>query len=171
MPVQLHILTGNKRHPLMLKEAERGNIARYHLDFANDIGLVLANEFIFGGIFDRFPGLKLVIGEYEVSWVPFWLFRAEQLHDSFAVEYGMTSAKRRPREYLAQIYFGVVDDPNIAHVQGIVAPDHLLWGSDFPHARNTFPNSHAIVKRVFRHLGEKGIGAVAYDNAARLFGV
>lgn len=171
VPVQIHVLTGNKRHPLMLREHEFGNMARLHMDFANDIGLVIANEFIFGGIFDRFPKLKLIVGEYEVSWVPFWLFRLEQFNDSFTQAYNYPKAKRPIRDYLRQIYFGVVDDPNVQHVEGIVSPDRLLWGSDFPHTRNTFPNSHAVVKRVFNHLRGDDIDRVSGQNAASLLGV
>jgi hypothetical protein len=31
---------------------------------------VLANDFIFGGILDRFPHLKVVCSEFELSWIP-----------------------------------------------------------------------------------------------------
>ena len=34
---------------------------------------MLANEFIFGGVLDRFERLKLVLSEYEVCWLPYWL--------------------------------------------------------------------------------------------------
>ena len=171
MPVQLHILTGNKKHPLTLRTPEFDDKGRLHMDFANDIGPLLANEFIYGGVLDRFPGLQLVIGEYEVSWVPYWLFRLEQLDAEFGPEYNMPRLARAPRDYLAQIYFGVVDDPNVRHVDGIVAPDRLLWGSDFPHTRNTFPNSHAVVERAFAHLSAADREKVALTNAARLFKV
>ena len=169
MPVQLHILTGNRKDPSTLGDEELDRVAWLHLDTANDIGLVLANEFIFGGIFDRFPDLQLVIGEYEISWLPYWLFRVEQMEKSFGPLFHLKMPKRRAREYLDQVHIGVIDDSYIAHVKDLVPPEHILWGSDFPHARNTFPNSHAVIERVFAHLDEAGRDAVSIHNAEKLF--
>jgi hypothetical protein len=37
----------------------------------------LANDFIFGGILDRFPQLRVVCSEFEMSWVPGFMARGE----------------------------------------------------------------------------------------------
>ena len=171
MPVQLHILTGNRKDPSVLPDDRLGEVARLQLDTSHDIGLVLANDFIFGGILDRFPELKLVVGEYEVSWVPYWLFRLEQLEKSFGPHFRLAPPKRAARDYLDHVYFGVIDDPYVAHVAGIVAPERLLWGSDFPHIRNTFGRSHDVIERIFSHLDAGAVEAATIRNAEALFRV
>ena len=171
MPVQLHILAGNKKDPAILPDDQLGDVARLQLDTAQDVGLVIANDFIFGGIFDRFPSLDLVVGEYEVSWVPYWMFRVEQLERSFGPHFRLHTAESGAREYLDRIYFGVIDDPYVAHVDGLVRPERLLWGSDFPHIRNTFGNSHKVIEGIFGHLDDVAIEAACVTNAQRLFKV
>ena len=52
------------------------------IEVFSDVGPILANEFIFGGVFDRFPKLKVILGEYEISWVPWFLFRIQQIQGS-----------------------------------------------------------------------------------------
>jgi hypothetical protein len=34
---------------------------------------VLSNDFIFGSILDRFPHLKVVFSEFELSWIPHFM--------------------------------------------------------------------------------------------------
>ena len=71
MPVMLHIVTGQVRDLYTLQTpAERELIPRLSLELFQEGGLVLANEFIFGGVLDRFPKLQLILGEFEISWLP-----------------------------------------------------------------------------------------------------
>ena len=82
-PVTLHIITGNEVDPFVLHGPERINVPRTCIGVLAEAGPVLANEFIFGGVLDRFENLKLVLSEYEVCWLPYWLFRAKQIQDDF----------------------------------------------------------------------------------------
>jgi len=63
---------------------------------------VLANEFIFGGIFDRFPKLKVMCSEFEVSWLPYWLFRIKQVQRDFGPALGIPKINRPVTEYWAR---------------------------------------------------------------------
>ena len=80
IPVTIHIVAGRVRDPFtIIHDHERGDVARLWLELFSDAGPILANEFIFGGIFDRHPKLKLILGEYEICWLPWFLFRTQQL--------------------------------------------------------------------------------------------
>lgn len=74
MPVLIHIVCGNKRDFFTLYGDERKDAMRMSLELYAEGPIVLANESIFGGILDRFPNLKLVLGEFKVSWLPNWLY-------------------------------------------------------------------------------------------------
>ena len=70
-PITLHILTGRKLDPIAFAyfqtEQEAGDNSALWVDLLNEIQLVLANDFIFGGILDRFPQLKVICSEFELS--------------------------------------------------------------------------------------------------------
>ena len=77
--------------------------------------------------------------------------------------------KRPVREYLDQLYVGVIDDPLIRTVTSELDPNRLMWGSDYPHVRNTHLKSHRTVEEAFGHLDAAVIDNIAVNNAATLF--
>jgi uncharacterized protein len=172
MPVTIHIITGRQRDPFTLHgDEERGEVARCNLGVLAEAGPVLANEFIFGGIFDRFPRLKLVLSEYEVSWLPYWFYRVKQTQDDFGPALNIPKIKRPAEEYLQQIYHGLIDDPFLDKVLDVIDPATIMWGSDFPHPRCTFPNTVKVVDRVLGHLDPKVRAGIAGLNAARFYNI
>ena len=173
MPVMLHIVTGQVQDLYTLQTpAERQLIPRLSLELFQEGGLVLANEFIFGGVLDRFPKLQLILGEFEISWLPNYLFRLKQLQGALGQSVGLRKTDRPIEEYFAtQVWHGFVDDEYFDRSYDVAGPTRILWGSDFPHPRNTFPNSHAILERVLKNVPDHVKADVAGLNAARLFGV
>ena len=168
-PVTLHIITGNEVDPFTLHGSERINMARSTLNVLAEAGPVLANEFIFGGVLDRFEKLKLVLSEYEVCWLPYWLFRAKQIQDDFGPALDIPKIKRPVEAYLSQIYHGLIDDPYLDKVLDVVDPKTIMWGSDFPHARCTYPNTMKVIDRVFGHLDEEIRRDITFNNCARFY--
>ena len=172
MPVTIHIITGRARDPFTLHgDAERSEVARCNLDVFNEAGPVVANEFIFGGIFDRFPKMKLVLSEYEVSWLPYWLYRVKQVQDDFGPALNIPKIKRRVADYMGQIYHGLIDDPYLDKVMDVIDPKTIMWGSDFPHPRCTYPNSHKVIEGVLGHLDPEVQAGIAGLNAARFYNI
>lgn len=173
MPVMLHIVTGQVQDLYTLQTpVERQLIPRLSLELFQEGGLVLANEFIFGGVLDRFPKLQLILGEFEISWLPNYMFRLKQLQGALGQSVGLRKTDRPIEEYFAtQVWHGFVDDEYFDRSYDVAGPTRILWGSDFPHPRNTFPNSHAILERVLKNVPDHVKADVAGLNAARLFGV
>jgi len=168
-PVTLHIITGNEIDLFVLQGKDRINVPRSTIGVFAEAGPVLANEFIFGGVLDRFPKLKLVCSEYEVSWLPYWLFRTKQIQDDFGPAMGIPEIKKPAEEYLSQIYHGLIDDPYLDKVLDVIDPKTIMWGSDFPHARCTYPNTRDVIDRVFGHLDAEVQDDIVYRNCARFY--
>ena len=168
-PVTLHIITGNEVDLFTLHGKDRVNVPRSTIGVFAEAGPVLANEFIFGGVLDRFPKLKLVCSEYEVSWLPYWLFRTKQIQDDFGPAMNIPEIKKPIEEYMSQIYHGLIDDPYLDKVLDVIDPKTIMWGSDFPHARCTYPNTRDVIKRVFGHLDAELRDDIVYRNCARFY--
>jgi len=173
IPITLHIITGRVRDPFTLQgDAERELIAKLMLEILSDVGPVLANEFIFGGVFDKFPNLKIILGEYDVSWLPWFMFRLQQIQGSLGQALDIRPIKRPVDDYMhTQVWHGFVDDKYFDRSYDVAGPSQILWGSDFPHPRNTFPNTHEILGRVLANVDDVTAANVAGLNAAKLFGL
>jgi predicted TIM-barrel fold metal-dependent hydrolase len=74
-------------------------------------------------------------------------------------------------EYLGQIYHGTIDDEFLDRVLDVVDPKTILWGSDFPHARCTYPKTLEVIDRVFSKLKPEMKGDLTLRNAARVYNI
>ena len=168
-PVTLHIITGNEIDLFVLQGEDRINVPRSTIGVFSEAGPVLTNEFIFGGVLDRFPKLKLVCSEYEVSWLPYWFFRTKQIQDDFGPAMNIPEIKKPVEEYMCQIYHGLIDDPYLDKVLDVIDPQTIMWGSDFPHARCTYPNTGDVIEKVFGHLDQDTRDDITFRNCARFY--
>ena len=170
-PVVMHISTGQKPDMFTLTGEQARDIPRAYLDLFSEVGNVLANEFIFGGVFDRFPDLQIVLGEFEACWIPNWLYRMGQLEKDFGPNLELRYPDRPFREYLGRIHIGIIDDPTLSFVTDYVDPDILIWGSDFPHVRNTYSRSHEVIADILGHLEPETVDNITNRNMVKLFDI
>lgn len=81
LPINVHVLTGFnysrdsiQGNPLAGDERLR-HISHYHGAVNEKVACTVDTlfSFIFGGVLERFPGIRLVIVENEIAWLPFYL--------------------------------------------------------------------------------------------------
>jgi predicted TIM-barrel fold metal-dependent hydrolase len=120
---------------------------------------------MFGGAFDRHPGLKLVIGENNGGWVPGVLGEMEAHLDVFWHTPARHKLKMRPTEYFVRhVYIAASiltrQEVEARHEIGL---DNLCWGSDYPHPEGASP----LVRSVIRHQ----VGGLPADEIGKLLGL
>lgn len=177
-PVTLHVLTGRVLAPLAFVETqtleERGANPRGMLDLFNEIQTVLANDFIFGGILDRFPHLNVVCSEFEVSWIPYFMWAIDILQDpyGFGSRMHLPSLQLRASDYMkTRVYHGLIEDAYASNMIPLIGADRVMWGSDFPHIRSIGLEAQDHVNKLFGALPREDQEKVVGDNAAQIFHV
>ncbi len=174
IPVTPHSIAGRAPDPLHFHtRAEQENAPTAFLRLFSEIGDVLANEFIFGRILDRFPTLKIVTSEYEVSWLPHYMWRLDQMQGAFSARLPLPKLDGKASDYIRQrIWHGTVDDPYAQDVvDNIGGPGRVMWGSDFPHIRSIGVDAHARLAKLFEHLAPQAQQALVAGNVAGLYGL
>ncbi len=53
----------------------------------------------------------------------------------------------------------------------VIGDKKIMWGSDFPHARCTYPNSQQVVEDTLGGLGAEAKANMSFFNAAALYGI
>ena len=87
---------------------------------------------IFSGVLERFPRLKIVSAENNVSWLPFVIQRWDQAFEAFRYMYP-TPLALPPSEYFRrQVSATYIDDPLAVQYRHEVGIDHVMWSSNFP---------------------------------------
>ena len=123
-----------------------------------------------GGVFDRFPGLKLLLTEIRADWMPATL---EHLDTVFEARRDELPATRRPSEYwgsngLTSLSFVHRSEVEMRHEIGL---DTLAFGRDFPHAEGTWPNTMAWLVDAFGDLPETETRQILGENIVRFLGL
>jgi predicted TIM-barrel fold metal-dependent hydrolase len=171
-PVILHIITGQEVDPLVYFHDEKQYAQATRCMFAvwNEVQETLANDFIFGGILDRFPTLKVLCGEYELSWLPHFMFRMDQVQDDFSDYIKLPKLKMRASDYMkTRVYHGMIDDPEAQLGFDKVGYGQVLWGSDFPHVRSIGIETQSRLSEMLSGIPKDVQLQLVGGNAARLF--
>lgn len=150
------------------QEEREGNPGSW-IDLSSEIQNVLANDFIFGGILDRFPALKICCSEFEVSWVPGFMARLDQI-EVIAPRLEVPTLKMKASEYMrSRVWHGFIDDTAAAFCIPFVGADQVLWGSDFPHTRSIGLEVHTELGDLLESMTKEDQEKVVSASAAKLF--
>ena len=174
LPLTLHFRTGRKGiinqavvHSLTAEEMGEG--PGMFVDIFNEIQVVLANDFIFGRILDRFPRLKVICSEFEMAWVPSFMARLDQMMQ-FGPGLFLPKLEMDASEYVRRrIFHGLIDDPYGQFTIPLIGADQVLWGSDFPHVRSITFEADETVGKLLESLSFEDQEKVVGTNAARVF--
>jgi predicted TIM-barrel fold metal-dependent hydrolase len=131
---------------------------------------------IWGGVFERFPDLRVVITEGTSIWVPEYLalldHRYSETHYSAKLGDYRSHLSRKPSEYFARnVFLGASCMPRrealLRHQIGLA---NLMWGSDYPHPEGSWPVTREQMQETFHGLPEPEIAAMLGGNAVRVYG-
>ncbi|MFQ5697784.1 MAG: amidohydrolase family protein [Myxococcota bacterium] len=130
--------------------------------------MAVVAEVIFGGALERHRGLRVVVGESGIGWLPYALERFDyEWEDQFR-----DLIPRPPSEYWRRQMYATfqIDRVGLVNLDRI-GPETVMWGNDFPHPDGTWPDSRAILSKQLEGLPEEHQRAVLCENAARLYGL
>jgi aminocarboxymuconate-semialdehyde decarboxylase len=156
-------------HPNGFTQGER--LADYYL--INTLGMpmdstVFIARVIFGGVLERFPGLKICV-THGGGYLPFYPARFDHAYE--AREDCREHISRAPSTYLGQMYFDtmVFDPEMIGTLVRRWGADHVLLGTDYPFDMGE-DDPLGLLARV-EGLAEGDRAMIAGANAARLLGL
>ena len=123
-----------------------------------------------GGVFDRHPGLRLMLTEIRVDWIPATLQFLDQVYDERRAD---VPATRKPSEYwhtncIAGASFIHKAEVEMRHELGV---ETILFGRDYPHFESTWPHTRQWLQDAFRGVPEDELRLMLGENAIRFFGL
>lgn len=124
---------------------------------------------IMGGVFERFPELKVVFVEPGLGWVAWWLYIVDDL--ALRQGYDFPAIRELPSHYFHRnVFLTFVDEPDALHqARTRLGVENIMWSSDYPHPVSTWPNSQAVVEKMFGDADPRERDLVVWANAARVW--
>jgi predicted TIM-barrel fold metal-dependent hydrolase len=172
MPLSLHAVTGMGRESQALRVMGREvkPVDRYvqSVTLGDEVKRSLI-ELVFSGVLERYPHLRIVSAENEVSWLSFVIQRWDQTYHHYRHLYP-SPLKMKPSEYFSrQIYATFIDDAFGIRNRHQIGVDHVMWSSDYPHTQSTWPHSQEIIARDFADVPEGEKLKIVRENAMELY--
>lgn len=102
-----------------------------------------AAELIFSGLFDRYPGVRVLLA-HGGGHLPYQFGR---LAMGYRVRPEARAViQRPPQEYLRHLYFDTVvfDTPSLRFLIEFAGADHVALGSDYPFGLSTWPHAETL---------------------------
>jgi predicted TIM-barrel fold metal-dependent hydrolase len=168
LPVHFHTI-GAKRADwsAMPPRVQRVAFATHITGFQLHMADVLMSV-IFAGVLERYPNLKLVIGESGIGWIPYVLDRMDLEREDQFKDLDLTM---RPSEYWRRQCKATYQSDRIGvALLEELGPETIMWGSDFPHPDGVWPDSQEFIQKELGHLAPATRRKVVCENAGRLYG-
>ncbi len=139
-----------------------------HYAMVGNMQAVMAS-LVFEGVFERFPGLKIVLIEGGFAWVPALTWRMDKHWERMRKE--TPHVKRPPSEYVREHFWFTtqpIEEPenaaDLAEIMEWVGYDRLMFSTDYPHW--DFDDPHRAFKI---QLSEQQRAGMFRDNAKALY--
>jgi uncharacterized protein len=124
---------------------------------------------IMGGVFARFPRLKVVFVEPGLAWVAWWLHIADDMVRRQGYEFPAISE-------LPSFYFHrnvsltfIEEDFSLELLRDRIGVENILWSSDYPHPVTSWPHSREVVAQQFRSIPAYDRKLILSENAQRVW--
>jgi uncharacterized protein len=140
------------------------------IGFPSD-NMTTLGHFIFTGIFDRFPELRLGVLESNSGWLPFWLGRMDDHTHGRNSVIGKTNIKCLPTDYFMRqcVIACDSDERALKSVVEYLDGENIVWNTDYPHPDAIEP-AKALPELDKQPISEGARKKILWDNAVRLYG-
>ncbi len=172
LPLHIHCF---RSLPLTLEEIDVVGQAKRAAFFTSVTGFQMASlvhplaALIGSGVLERYPDLRVVLGESGLGWLPYAL---ERMDHEFKGRFQDLELKLRPSEYWRRQCKAVFQNDRVGiRLIDELGVETLMWGNDYPHSDGTWPESSKVFAEQFHALPANVVRAITCENAGRFYGL
>ena len=145
------------------RAAFASHITAFQINMSN-----VLTSMIYSGVLERYPRMRLVLGESGIGWIPYVLWRMDAEWEDQFKDLSLTMP---PSDYWKrQCWATYQTDPIGIKLLEELGAEKVMWGSDFPHPDGVWPDSQDYIERELGHLPAATRRKIVCENAATLYG-
>jgi predicted TIM-barrel fold metal-dependent hydrolase len=125
-----------------------------------------------GGVLERHPALRVAFLEAGCGWLPYWLWRLDELEYKNLDWEVKDRISMKPSEYFRRQCFVSVEpgEPYLDRIIDFIGEDKLLFGCDYPHMDHK-PDVVEELLEFEEKLPRETIQKILWDNPRRFYGL
>ena len=164
MPLHMHL--GARSSQAYGQDTFMANMVMTKLTMAEPIA-----NFIFSGLLQKYPELKLVSVESGVGWMAFAIEYMDHLFKRHKF-WTKSSLTELPSFYFhRQILATFLHDPTGVREREAIGVNNIMWSSDYPHSETTWPHSKQSIAEHFAGVSAEDTYRMICGNATDLYGM
>jgi uncharacterized protein len=123
------------------------------------------------GVLERWPGLRVVLVEAGIGWIPYYLERL----DTMVTNHGWDTfpdkvIKEKPSFYWRRNMAATFEQDLIGvRNRYDIGVENLMWATDYPHPDSTWPRSQEVLQEHFVDVPVDEVELIAAGNATRIY--
>jgi predicted TIM-barrel fold metal-dependent hydrolase len=136
--------------------------------FGNSVGAMA--DYLYSGVFARYPNLKVLFAEAQIGWIPYLLERIDDVWETHrGWSHSQQYVKERPSTYYSDHIFSTFfkDAVGVSLIDQ-VGEDNATFETDYPHQDGTWPYSREQAAEQFSDLDDGLIYKLTRGNAIKL---
>ena len=128
-------------------------------------------RYLFGGILDRHPDLRIGWFEGGINWVPAAIQDAEHLYASLQHMADHPLTHDVEHYWRTNMYASFMVDPLGLELIDRIGLDRVMWSSDYPHNESTFGYSEKSLAGVVEAVGPDAAVGIVSTNVQTFLGI
>jgi predicted TIM-barrel fold metal-dependent hydrolase len=129
--------------------------------------MVYTVDWLYSGVCERFPNIKIAMSEGGIGWVPVVIDRLEHFRQRVQIYLADTSASVEMLQ--RNFWFCALDEPSAFANADVIGYDNILVESDYPHGDSTWPDTQPLLAEHLAKLPRKLQEKFCWSNAVSLF--
>jgi predicted TIM-barrel fold metal-dependent hydrolase len=125
---------------------------------------------VFSGALERHPGLRLVLAESGIGWVPYFCSRMDSEWHELGDKLDYAPSVPPSELVHRQVVLTFEQEPMAEQFIPLVGAESCMWASDYPHTDSTFPHSREAIDESLGALPADDIRKITATNCVRLYG-
>src|SRR5689334_5719332 len=125
---------------------------------------------VFSGALERHPGLRLVLAESGLGWLPYFLSRMDGEWHELGPKLDYAPKVAPSKLVRNQVILTFEQEPLAEQFIPLVGAETCMWASDYPHTDSTFPNSRQAIEDSLGTLSDADVRKITATNCAELYG-
>ena len=119
------------------------------------------SQMLLGGVFDRFPRLRMMLVELRADWIPATLTQLDALAGT------KRGLALKPSEYFQRNCWVAPSSPRPSEVamRREIGIERFMFATDYPHPEGTWPDTAAWIRATFRDVPEDELRLMLGENA------
>ncbi|HYC21611.1 MAG TPA: amidohydrolase family protein [Candidatus Bathyarchaeia archaeon] len=129
-----------------------------------------AADLLWSRVLKEFPPIKFALSEGGIGWMPYFLERADYVHQHHHAwthqDFGGKLPSEVWREHMIVCF---IDDPTGVKNRRDIGLDTITWECDYPHSDTTWPTAPEILAKSMVGVPDDEVHKISWENAMRLF--